>query len=171
MVKVLTSAAANKLLKSYNEQLQHLYSMECQRRTYTEVQGIEPVVPEYDYDATREKINGLCEKIANLKHAINVFNVNTVVGDTEMTIDQLLIRMAQLNREKSTLDVMRSTEPKSMKNSSVLRGSNQVEYIVANYDPKSVQCHYDKLYQLISDLQVQLDTVNTTLTFEFDDKE
>lgn len=171
MVKVLTSAAANKLLKSYNEQLQHLYAIECQRRTYTEVQDIEPVIPEYDYDATREKINELCERVANLKHAINVFNVTTTVGDTGMTVDQVLIRMAQLNREKSTLDLMRSTEPKSIKNNSMLRGSNQVEYTVANYDPKSVQKHYDNLYELISDLQVQLDTVNTTMTFEFDDKE
>ncbi|MCM1440434.1 MAG: hypothetical protein NC131_14700, partial [Roseburia sp.] len=78
-MKQVTSAVANKLPKKYNEDLQRLYNEEQQRSSYTEVEGIKPVIPEYDFKGTRKEIDLLMLKIFNLKHAINVFNTTTVL--------------------------------------------------------------------------------------------
>ena len=58
------------------------------------------------------KISG--EKIAVLKHAINLNNAmaKVPVGDEEMSIDTILVKMAQLNKRKNILDMMRKQLPK-----------------------------------------------------------
>ena len=55
------------------------------------------------------------EKIAIIKHVLNVTNATAkvLVGDVEMSIDTILIKMAQLNKRKSVLDVMRKQLPKA----------------------------------------------------------
>lgn len=75
----------------------------------------EPVVPEYDYTEVVATITSLDEKIAIIKHALNVTNSNEKVrvGDAEMSIDTILIKMAQLNKRKSVLDQMRKQLPKA----------------------------------------------------------
>ena len=75
----------------------------------------EPVVPDYDYVEVATTIAALDEKIAIIKHELNVTNANAkvLVGDVTMSIDSILIKMAQLNRRKTVLDVMRKRLPKS----------------------------------------------------------
>lgn len=171
MVYTLTSAAANKLLKSYNDKLQHLLDMENKYSTYVEVHGIEPVIPEYSYDDTRKELATLRYKIMKLKHAINVFNTTTVVDDLGLTIDEVLVKMAMLNVEKSRLDKMRSSAHKTINTGFGRSNTNQVEYTVLNYDETVAQKDYDTICEAITDLQVKLDTVNNTLTLQFKDGE
>ena len=72
-------------------------------------------MPEYDYVEVADTIAKIDEKIAIIKHALNVTNATArvQVGDMEMSIDTILIKMAQLNKRKSMLDVMRKQLPKT----------------------------------------------------------
>lgn len=162
MAQIMTSAAANKLLKSYNDRVDNLYMIESQRRSYTRVDGVVPIKPEYDFDAVRTEIDSLNGKIIEIKHAINMFNVNTVLPEACITIDRALIKMAQLNKLKTTLNLMRMQEPEKLKESFGQRASNTAEYTVANYNPKDAQKVYEDVCNELSALQLELDFVNST---------
>ena len=88
---------------------------EATSSTYVVAINEEPVVPEYDYVEVADTIAKIDEKIAIIKHALNVTNATArvQVGDMEMSIDTILIKMAQLNKRKSMLDVMRKQLPKT----------------------------------------------------------
>ena len=69
-------------------------------------------------------IDEIDRKILTIKHALNLTNATAKVrvGDQEMSVDGILIRMAQLNKRKTVLDDMRKRLPKreSMVTPSVL---------------------------------------------------
>ena len=111
----MTSAYANKMLKSLEEDKAFWVNKEETSSTYVVANNEEPVVPEYDYMQVANTIAEIDEKITVIKHALNVANATAkvVVGDIEMSIDTILIRMAQLNKRKNVLDVMRKRLPKA----------------------------------------------------------
>lgn len=168
MLKKYTSASANKQLKVWNDRIDYLYRQESEKMTYTEVEGIKAVKPEYDMMATRAEILELNNKVINLKHVLNVFNALTWVPELNMTIDKVLIRMAQFNKTKDRLDRMRGIQPKAVKTGIHAR-SNQVEYDVANFDTVEAGKQYDEICETIMKLQLELDIVNNTITFEYDE--
>lgn len=96
----MTSAYANKMLKSLEEDKAFWVNKEETSSTYVVANNEEPVVPEYDYTQVANTIAEIDEKITVIKHALNVANATAkvVVGDIEMSIDTILIRMAQLNK-------------------------------------------------------------------------
>lgn len=114
-MQTMTSAYANKMLKSLEEDKAFWVNKEATSSTYVAAINEEPVVPEYDYTEVVATITSLDEKIAIIKHALNVTNSNEKVrvGDAEMSIDTILIKMAQLNKRKSVLDQMRKQLPKA----------------------------------------------------------
>lgn len=99
----MTSAYANKMLKSLEEDKAFWVNKEEASSTYVVANNEEPVVPEYDYVQVANAIAEIDEKIAVIKHALNVANATAkvVVDDIEMSIDTILIRMAQLNKRKT----------------------------------------------------------------------
>ena len=99
-MQTMTSAYANKMLKSLEEDKAFWVNKEATSSTYVAAINEEPVVPEYDYTEVVATITSLDEKIAIIKHALNVTNSNekVQVGDAEMSIDTILIKMAQLNK-------------------------------------------------------------------------
>ena len=82
--------------------------------TYVAAINEEPVIPEYDYAEVAATIAEIDEKIAVIKHALNVTNATAKVQvkDTEMSVDTILIKMAQLNKRKAVLDRMRKQLPR-----------------------------------------------------------
>lgn len=167
----ITSAYANKLLKHLNDELQRLVQAESTRSVYTEIEGIKPIVPEYDFDYTRKEIAKLMRRITALKHEINVFNAKTIVPETDMTIDCVLIKMAMLNKEKQRLETMSTMQKRALKANPFGRQGNQVEYAVANFDVGLALIHYTNTVQEINRLQLQLDIVNNTYLFEHKEEE
>lgn len=161
----LTSATANKMLKQLNNELQWMYSSEDRDRTYIRISGEQPIIPDYNYSETRAKARQFIDKIGRLKHALNVFNTTTTVPDTGLTIDQLLVHMAMLNKEKAILERFRRTPAQAVRES--IRCTNSLpEYDVANFDTKEAEADYKKLEEEIARMQTALDTVNSTVTFE-----
>lgn len=166
-MKQLTSAAANKLLRTLDDEKNYLLSMEEEAATYILADGESGEAPAYDYEETAKRLKELDSKIRVLKHAINRFNVTAELPELGITIDEALVKMAQLNKDKARLDIMRKRLPKARKKQEFYH-SNIIEYEYVNYDLKRVQEDYQAVCDEISKLQLGLDLCNQTVTFEFD---
>ena len=103
----ITSAYANKMLRSLEEDKAFWVNKEAASSTYVAAVNEEPVIPEYDYMAVANMIDEIDRKIVTIKHALNLTNATAKVqvGDQEMSIDSILIRMAQLTRERLCLTI------------------------------------------------------------------
>lgn len=165
----MTSAYANKMLKSLEENKAFWVNKEEASSTYVVANNEEPVVPEYDYVQVANTIAEIDEKIAVIKHALNVANATAkvVVGDSEMSIDTILIRMAQLNKRKNILDVMRKRLPKARDEQRSYMSRNTVpEYRYINYDLDLIKEEYESVSKTIMEMQMALDRYNQTVQFE-----
>ncbi len=166
----MTSAYANKLLRKLNEDKEYWKKKENDGFVYVAALDEEPLIPEYDYKAVAGKIAEIDEKIAKIKHVINVANAtNSIdVEGEKMTVDTILVKMAQLNQRKFTLDRMRNMQPKERINSGTFSSSRKTapEYRYINYDMEVVKADYEDIDNTISAMQLALDKYNQT--FEFD---
>lgn len=170
-MQTMTSAYANKMLKSLEEDKAFWVNKEATSSTYVAAINEEPVVPEYDYTEVAATITSLDEKIAIIKHALNVTNSNekVQVGDAEMSIDTILIKMAQLNKRKSVLDQMRKQLPKAREEQRSYMSRNTVpEYRYINYDLELIKKEYEAVSKTIMEMQMALDKYNQTVQFEVD---
>ena len=163
-MQTMTSAYANKMLKSLEEDKAFWVNKEATSSTYVAAINEEPVVPEYDYTEVVATITSLDEKIAIIKHALKVR-----VGDAEMSIDTILIKMAQLNKRKSVLDQMRKQLPKAREEQRSYMSRNTVpEYRYINYDLELIKKEYETVSKTIMEMQMALDKYNQTVQFEVD---
>lgn len=164
----MTSAYANKMIKSLEEDKAFWVNKEATSSTYVASINEEPVVPEYDYMEVAATIAELDEKIAIIKHALNVSNATAKVpvGDREMSIDTILIRMAQLNKRKAVLDQMRKQLPKAREEQAYMSRNAVPEYRYINYDLELVKREYEGVSNTIMEMQMALDKYNQTVQFE-----
>ena len=170
-MQTMTSAYANKMLKRLEEDKAFWVNKEAASSTYVATTNEEPVVPEYDYLEVASTIAALDEKIANIKHALNVTNATAKVlaHKTEMSIDIILIKMAQLNKRKAVLDWMRKQLPKSREEQRPYVSRNSVpEYRYINYDLELIKQEYESVSKAIMEMQMALDKYNQTVQFEVD---
>ena len=170
-MQTMTSAYANKMLRSLEEDKAFWVNKEMTSSTYVVAIDEEPVVPEYDYAEVAATIAKIDEKIAIIKHALNVTNATArvQVGDVEMSIDTILIKMAQLNKRKSVLDVMRKQLPKARVDQHSYMSRNSVpEYKYINYDLELIKKEYERISVKIMEMQMALDKYNQTVQFEVD---
>ncbi len=166
----MTSAYASKVIRKLNEDKEFYRSKEREGYIYVASLDEEPVIPDYDYTEVAGKIAEIDEKIVRIKHAINYNNaVNQLdVGNGKMmTVDMILVKMAQLSRRKEFLDIMRKTQPKVRLNSGAYNTKKTApEYQYINFDPALIQSEYDRIDQELANMQLALDHYNQT--FEFD---
>lgn len=165
----MTSAYANKMLKSLEEDKAFWINKESVSSMYTAAIGEEPVIPEYDYSEVAATIEKIDKKICVLKHAINVNNATAKVqvGGEEMSVDTILIRMAQLNKRKNVLDYMRKQMPKTREaQNSYGARSSAPEYRYINYDLDLIKQEYERISEMIMEMQMALDYYNQTVQFE-----
>lgn len=170
MVK-MTSAYANKLLKQLNDDKEFWTNKERKSYMYTAAVGETPVIPEYDYEEVAATIAEIDCKICKIKHAINLANVTgqVEVGDQMFFVDMILVRMAQLNKRKSILDMMRKQQPKTrLEQHAFGSRSAAPEYQYINYDLDLVKQEYERVTTEIMNMQMALDRYNQTYEFEVD---
>ena len=93
-----TSSEAAKLLRTLNEEYNNLKEKELQSYVFIAAVGedLESIRPSYNYSEVQEQLDVLEQKIRIVKHAINEFNLKTIVPGFDMTIDQMLIYLPQL---------------------------------------------------------------------------
>ena len=165
----MTSAYANKLIKKLQEDKEFWVNKERNSCTYISSIDEEPVIPEYDYAQVAGIISEIDDKIVRIKHAINVSNSTNIimVGEKEMTIDEILVRMAQQNNRKAFLDCLRKKEPRTRMSSGLYGSRNQApEFQYINYDLELVKSEYDRIDAEIAAMQMALDKYNQTFEFE-----
>ena len=164
----ITSAYANKMLRSLEEDKAFWVNKESTSSTYVAAVNEEPVIPEYDYMAVANMIDEIDRKIVTIKHALNLTNATAKVqvGAQEMSIDGILIRMAQLNKRKAVLDDMRKRLPKTRVYGSSSGSVPEYKYI--NYDPELIRQEYDCISNTIMEMQIALDRYNQTVLFDVD---
>ena len=80
-MKKITSEYSNKWLKSLEEYKEYWINKEEASSTYVAAINEEPVIPEYDYAEVAATIAEIDEKIAVIKHALNVTNATAKVQD------------------------------------------------------------------------------------------
>lgn len=156
-----TSAEANKLLRKLKDELDYEKTMRGQNRIYIKAleEKDEDVRPDFDLEASNQKIQELQDQIRKLRHAINLFNVKTVVPETDLTIDQVLIRLPQLTDEIYQYEIM-GKRPKKLR---VGHTTTVIDYEIANYDPQEAKRLSDQYSDELRRLQNALDLVNTTV--------
>ena len=166
IMKKITSAYANKMLRSLEEDKAFWVNKEAASSTYVAAVNEEPVIPEYDYMTIANTIDEIDRKITlNLTNA----TAKVQVGNQEMSIDSILIRMAQLNKRKAVLDDMRKRLPKMRVYSNSFSSSGSVpEYKYINYDLEVIRQEYDRISNTIMEMQIALDRYNQTVLFDMD---
>lgn len=166
----MTSAYASKMLRSLEEDKAFWVNKEAASRTYVAAINEEPVIPEYDYKEVATTIEKIDEKIAIIKHALNLANTTAKVqvGDDEMSIDTILIKMAQANKRKYVLDIMRKQLPKEREERTYASRNTVPEYRYINYDLELIKEEYEKVSNAIMQMQMALDIYNQTVQFEVD---
>ncbi len=165
----MTSAYANKVLRKLQEDKEFWLNKEREGYVYVAALDEEPVIPDYDYKAVATNVTEIDEKIVRIKHAINIVNATNEidVGDKKMSIDAILVRMAQLNKRRNVLDRMRKKQPKTRINSGMhIARKTAPEYQYINYDLELVKKEYETIDSIIATMQIALDKFNQT--FEFD---
>lgn len=164
----MTSAYANKMLKQLNEEKEFWNNKERQSCVYTASVDETPVVPAYDFVKVSETIGELDAKICKIKHAINLANVTNEVqvGERLLSIDSVLVEMAQLNKRKEFLDYLRKQEPKTRKENGFSARNSAPEYQYINYDLELVKKEYEAVSACIMEMQLALDRYNQTVEFD-----
>ena len=167
----VTSSQAAKILRRLVDERNTLSSAESRSCSFNAAVGedVESVRPVYDYAATQKAIAEVEAKIRKLKHAINLFNVQQTVPGFDMTIDQMLVYLPQLCRQRDKLDEMRSVLPKTRAERSIRATAiNIIDYTYANYDIAEAEKDYNEVSDLLAKAQTALDTVNNTVEFEIE---
>lgn len=165
----MTSAYANKMLKQLSEDKVFWTNKESNSCMYTAAVGENPVIPDYAYATVAATISEIDRKMCNIKHAINLANVTNyvTVGEEQLTIDMILVKMAQLNSRKNVLDYMRKQEPKTRKETaSYGNRAATPEYQYINYDLNLIKKEYEEISNQVMNLQLALDKYNQTVEFE-----
>ena len=164
----LTSQEAGKLLKKLNEKIQSILNMEQKSSSFLASVGEDPETcrPEYDYAATRDELKNLQAQTRKLRHALNVFNTTHVVPGFDMTIDEMLVYIPQLTKQKEKLGRMKSELPKSRVENHYGSTQNFIDYRYVNYDLKVVEADFEAISNELSKAQTALDLVNSTESFE-----
>lgn len=170
MKYTVTSAEASKMLKRIMEEKSMLLAAEKQGRYYNAALGEdeESVRPEYDYEATQKAIAACERKIVAIRHALNAFNLKQTVGDTGMTIDQVLAYMPMLTERKAKLYDMQDRLPKQRATISGVVRTMVIDYVHANYDINKAKADYREAADELRALQTALDAVNSTVTFDME---
>ena len=166
----VNSAVANKMLKKITEEYEALKVKEAHSKDFLASVNENPdsIRPKYDFSKTQAELYALEEKIRKIKHALNKFNVNTLIPEFGINIDEMLVLIPQLTKQKAKLGAMKDKLPK-MREKVVGYGANGViDYRYINYDIDEVHEEYQLVSEKLIKAQLALDNVNTTFTFEID---
>lgn len=109
-MKKITSAYANKMLRSLEEDKAFWVNKEAASSTYVAAVNEEPVIPEYDYMTIANTIDEIDRKIVTIKHTLNLTKPpqKLQVGNQEMSIDSILTEWRSLTKEKLFLTICAS---------------------------------------------------------------
>lgn len=168
MIKV-TSDAANKLIKKLEQEKGILTDKISKMSTfvvavtenYDQIKAEQEA--EFNLNETISQIDEIDKKIITIRHAKSVFN-NSVVMKNGLTVGDNIIRLAILEREKGIYSGL-ATRQKKKRNTSL---NKDIEYTYLNYDLEDAKKKYDSVYTEISEIQEELNIVNSSAEYKFE---
>ena len=167
-MRKVSPAEVAKRISALREELNDLLRFERESYQYKCVIGEdkESVRPSYDYEATNRRIDELTGEIRKLRHAMNVFNTNTLVPGFDMTVDEILVYLPQLRERKKSLKEMKSMPLNGRK----LTGyyGHAAEYAYCNFDVQKAIEDYRATVEEYARAHNALDYVNATGEIEVD---
>lgn len=165
-----TSAEAAKLLRKLNEEQAAIKEKEEKSAVFIAAieEDVESVRPEYRYAEVQAKLASLEARVRRVKHAINMFNLTTQVPGFDMTVDQMLVYIPQLNEKKNKLSRMACRLPKERAGSSGYSNKAIVEYKYANYDIAQAEADLAAVTDELARAQTALDVLNNSETLEIE---
>ncbi len=168
MIKV-TSDAANKLIKKLEQEKGILTDKISKMSTfvvavtenYDQIKAEQEA--EFNLNETISQIDEIDKKIITIRHAKSLFN-NSVVMKNGLTVGDNIIRLAILEREKGIYSGL-ATRQKKKRNTSL---NKDIEYTYLNYDLEDAKKKYDSVYTEISEIQEELNIVNSSVEYKFE---
>lgn len=168
MIKV-TSDAANKLIKKLEQEKGILTDKISKMSTfvvavtenYDQIKAEQEA--EFNLNDAISQIDEIDKKIITIRHAKSVFN-NSVVMKNGLTVGDNIIRLAILEREKNIYSRL-ATRQKKTRNTST---NKDIEYTYLNYDLEDAKKKYDSVYTEISEIQEELNIVNSSSEYKFE---
>jgi len=157
-----TSAGINKMIRKLNYEKELLISREERDSFYTYAEGEEKVVPKYNLDEVQGRIEEIDGKVVLLKHTVNLFNSNYRMA-SGMTIDQGLVKMAQLENRRRVLDRLAKA---SQKRRICAKDGRHAEYKCANYDVVRAHKLLQDVMSEIETIQMELDCISNTVLID-----
>ena len=169
-VMKVNSAVANKMLKKIVDEYEALKLKESQTKDFLATMNENPdsIRPKYDFESVQAELYAYEEKIRKIKHALNGFNISTVIPKFDITIDEMLVLIPQLTRQKAKLSAMKSRLPKMRENHTGYGANGVIDYRYINYDTCLVEKEYEKVCERLSNAQLALDKINSSVEFELD---
>lgn len=157
----VTSAEANKILIKLNDERQAMIEQESSLSWFmcASTEKPEDNRPDYDMEQYHAQLNELEGKIRTVKHAVNIFNTTHKVPGFDMTIDEILVFIPQLNEKKRSLRYMSMS---AVKQRQTISNTPVIDYRYANFDPAKAKEEYNRVSDLLAQAQLALDQVNTT---------
>lgn len=168
MIKV-TSDAANKLIKKL-EQEKGIFTDKISKMStfvvavtenYDQIKAEQEA--EFNLNEVIAQIDEIDRKIITIRHAKSLFN-NSVVMKNGLTVGDNIIRLAILEREKGIYSGL-ATRQKKKRNTSL---NKDIEYTYLNYDLEDAKKKYDSVYTEISEIQEELNIVNSSVKYKFE---
>ena len=156
-----TCAEAAKVLRKLNEDLRVLRAKEVKGYRFTAAvdEDLESARPVYNYIQTQNEQLSIEAKIRKVKHAINRFNLETVIPEFGMTVDEMLVYIPQLSERKKKLTEMASFLPKE-RVSNGYQATKIIEYSYTNYDLKRAADDLTRVSDELARAQTALDVIN-----------
>lgn len=168
MIKV-TSDAANKLIKKLEQEKGILTDKISKMSTfivaitenYDQIKAEQEA--EFNLNETISQIDEIDKKIITIRHAKSVFN-NSVIMKNGLTVGDNIVRLAILEKEKGIYSGL-ATRQKKKRNTSL---NKDIEYVYLNYDLEDAKKKYDSVYAEISEIQEELNIVNSSAEYKFE---
>ena len=91
-----------------------------------------------------------------------------MVGDSGMTIDQVLVYIPQLTEMRNRLYPMQNRLPKQRSSIGGIGSSTVIDYSYTNYSVERAKEDYRRISDELRKIQTALDLVNTTVKMEFE---
>ncbi len=161
----MNSDYANKTMKNLQAEVAAILQAEERDKTYSYSVNEKPHIPKYSFTETQNKLNELRGKIAVIKHAINQFNISTVLNGYGISMDEALGRMSVLHGEKKRLYALLGV-PETIRDHSF--GSTDADYICRNFVIEDVQKEYDRVCKELMKIQQAINIANLTIEFDVD---
>ena len=156
-----TCAEASKILRKLNEDLKVLRAKEVKGYRFTAAvdEDLESARPVYNYIQTQNEQRRIEAKIRKVKHAINSFNIETLIPEFNMTVDEMLVYIPQLSERKKKLTEMASFLPKE-RVSNGYQATKIIEYTYTNYDLEKAAEDLTMVSDELAKAQTALDVIN-----------